>query len=936
MPRWLKVSFSVFSIVLLGLLALPWFLNLDRWKDPLLTQAEKTLGRPLVIKGGVSVSFLPYPTVTAQDVSIASIPGAKHPQLVTIQTVQVAPQIWALLKGQVVLDQVKVKDVKLFLETLPDGRQSWHFPFLDSEIAQEESFQKEASSQPTPKRVMIHALKVRGAEVHWITPGKKPFHIQDMDVNVAMDSPQGPFTMEGSVKVWDTPLTLQAEMPSLESKDPVTFALTGWNQRLEGEGVLDLKTQRFQGDLKLKGQVKDLQRLTSIDVPEVLQHPYKIKGTVDMGVSLLTVSALDITCGNMSAVGSATFKPDSLETVLALTLNPGKAQVSVKTLSLEDTLFSAKVSFKAKELKTLLHALKVPVDEIPSDVLKDLSLETVIDWHQDQVMLRDLVFVQGPAQVSGNLICKTHGAESGYEYDLKTPHLLALMRLIDPHFSHDMGAVHVKGTTTGTLANLKTDTHVITSVAALDLAGTLGFRKIAKGFALQYQLKTHAKGPSLNQLSRVLGKGSVPVGRFSVDAELDGDQAQLVIKDLKADLGMGKGSLDMTGTGDISFGPVRPKIKASLRFGKIDMPGLLAHHNNPVDVLVPQFYLVSQKTPEGPLPKHSTRWSHEKIDLSGLRNLDADIALSAQEVIFDTLTVSKMQGSLHLVNGVLEVPTLKANTSGGALTLKMRLSSQEGQPLDLKFHLTDADLKTFGPKDGQLKITQGKVSLSADLHSRGSSQFQYVKNLSGDVALHAREGVLSGLNLQKISQKLGQMKNPGDVVSLIGASFKGGETRFQSLDSSLKVDAGVGRINTFTLACEGLNMNAEGKINLLAYTLNMLLIGNFIEAKQFPPFKVRLYGSLDNIQHDIDASKLTNYMVQHVFGDILKNALKKGGDGPQGLIKGLLGLPGQKEKTAPAPAPSDQSQGTQPSQPADDILTKPEKAIGNILKGIFK
>jgi hypothetical protein len=643
---------------------------------------------------------------------------------------------------------------------------------------------------------------------------------------------------------------------------------------------------------------------------------------------------IDLVYGNVDAVGQATLDLNTLNVNTQLRVNPGQASFVLTSHPKPNSLFNGSLSFEAQDLAVLLNALKVQSVSLPKELTRSLKVAADISYRKDCLTLSKIVFNQGNAKLEGMFSQTQLNNQPHYKYELKTPDLLPLAKIFIPEFSVNLGAAALKGETTGPFTALKTQTHLMTAHSHLALQGDI---HIKDSKPIAYNLDLALQGPDLKSTLTDLNidVGQKNFGKFKITTCVKGDMSRIVAQKLAGEISVNNSVINWDGFAEAQKSPLRPKITATLSFGTINFDALLAEAAQSYWDLIDkaQIVLVANKgQSKQNLPKHSTRWSHEKIDLSFLKLFDGDFKISASRIEFGSFIFQNVQGSTKIVNGVLEIPQVGAKTFGGDVSLKGRASSQQGQPVHLKLNMTGANLKEIAPQQGKITIASGILNLNAELNSAGSSEFEYIKNLSGTVTLNAQKGAINGFNLKKVSEQLGKTQSVASLFKLLNAAFEGGQTPFSSFDGALSINDGIARITQMNLIAEGATGQATGKINLPSYTLNVDSKIKLSETK-FPPFGARFFGSLDAPQHELDATELQAYLVQNVFkgviGDVLKNKNK-----PAKLIKDILGV-GGKEKPAGNGQQAPQEPQTPSNESPQDIVKDPAKAIDTIIKGLF-
>ena len=85
------------------------------------------LGREVRMSGPIEVTLAPLPAVTVRDVTLANAAWGTRPQMLSVELLEVQPALFSLLTGHLVLNQVRIRGARVFLENGPDGIGNWQF-----------------------------------------------------------------------------------------------------------------------------------------------------------------------------------------------------------------------------------------------------------------------------------------------------------------------------------------------------------------------------------------------------------------------------------------------------------------------------------------------------------------------------------------------------------------------------------------------------------------------------------------------------------------------------------------------------------------------------------------------------------------------------------------------------------------------------------------
>jgi len=417
-----------------------------------------------------------------------------------------------------------------------------------------------------------------------------------------------------------------------------------------------------------------------------------------------------------------------------------------------------------------------------------------------------------------------------------------------------LSEVKIKGESKEEAKIWHTDTHITLDGIDSHVIGKVDTANSYKT-SLTFVATGHNLGNSLKQLLNQKTASSA-LGAFSLSHTISGQLPVFEIALNKYDLTINNKKMSLNGKANIDLSR-KPQVNLDLVTSEINLNGLSNQGN------------ISNKGKEpGGSQKSGSPWSQEKIDLSFLNEFDGIFIISIPRLIKAPLNMDAIKSKLQLANGKLNLETFSAHIYGGTIAASGHVVSKTGEVL-LSTELKEARLKDVIPDYKEIKIAEGKFNLSSKLQSLGTSEFQYVNNLSGNI------------NKQ-----------------------------------------GIGTITHFTSEAPEIEARAEGNVNLPKYSIDVNSTVK-IDRQKLPPFNVRLYGSLDNIQRKVDAKALKQYLVENVLTKVIDKI--QGGKGGAGdILKNIIG--GRQQ-----PAPSsvhENSTGEKESNTQDPL----KKATNQLLK----
>jgi uncharacterized protein involved in outer membrane biogenesis len=286
---------GLFVVLLVLVLALPYILNVDRYRDSIAREIEKETGRHVTL-GKIRVTFLPGVGLVVEDLHIGNPPGFPQGDVVSAGAIRVNLEIGPLLHRTIHLNSLELVGPKVTLVT--DDRGKNNYTFTSSTPAQETPPKAanggatgktgEASSGVSLDR--IDSLLLTGAEVslETVVRGKVEPSADVRGINMTMHN----FAL--------SPMTLH-DWQADSKLSGVTLALGGWSAPIAFRlGQLQLAggklDAQFVADLAKASDIKG-----TLNVPDI-EHP---QANFEMSASELDIDKL------MAAVGGEPSGPSA-------------------------------------------------------------------------------------------------------------------------------------------------------------------------------------------------------------------------------------------------------------------------------------------------------------------------------------------------------------------------------------------------------------------------------------------------------------------------------------------------------------------------------------------------------------------------------------------------------------------------------------------------
>src|SRR5471030_2182153 len=335
----LVVAAGAVGLIVVALLVAPLFIDLDRFKPIIVSEAKKATGRDLVIDGKVSGSLLPWPSASVSGVKFFNAPGSKNPNMVEVKSITVRPSLLPLLMGSLELSEVILVEPKIVLEINAEGKPNWEFAPSVAEA------QPAAAKPSSPKPLSLGALTMEnGTLIFSDSKGGLTMTAEKANLTAAVGSLDGPYSLAGSATLNGSPLKIDASVGAKASNGYATSAsLAAGGGKLDVKGTLSElgPNARWVGTVKVSADsathfVATLAGLAGQPapvLPPLLAGKFAFDGGIDASQAALAAKDFKVTLGSDGGSGS-----------LAMTLKPA--------LSVD-----AKLSFAKLDLDAWLAAL---------------------------------------------------------------------------------------------------------------------------------------------------------------------------------------------------------------------------------------------------------------------------------------------------------------------------------------------------------------------------------------------------------------------------------------------------------------------------------------------------------------------------------------------------------------------------------------------------
>ena len=240
-------------------------------KHPIEREVSAVTGRPFRINGNLAVHLSMTPRITVDRLVLGNLPGARDPDMLTIERMDSRLRLRDLLRGKVVMPEMTLTEPKLLLEKNASGEANWVFRGLDPD---------------TFHWPLIRKLTIADGILTYRDPKARTDLIVNANSGTATAGDRmAPLLIDGKGVYANNPFTLDGKVESplaLENSDKpyrVDLRARAGETRATANGVLigPLQRQGFDVIFGLSGpDMALLYPLIAVATPNT--PPYHLKG----------------------------------------------------------------------------------------------------------------------------------------------------------------------------------------------------------------------------------------------------------------------------------------------------------------------------------------------------------------------------------------------------------------------------------------------------------------------------------------------------------------------------------------------------------------------------------------------------------------------------------------------------------------------------------
>ena len=236
------------------------------------------------------------------------------------------------------------------------------------------------------------------------------------------------------------------------------------------------------------------------------------------------------------------------------------------------------------------------------------------------------------------------------------------------------------------------------------------------------------------------------------------------------------------------------------------------------------------------------------------------------------------------------------NTTGGKLfggDVAVAGTFSSGGALDMDLSLKNAAIVDATSSFAGIRPISGYFDMTQKITGNGTSQDALISSLNGTGAVTASEGIINGINIPELSERLNGLSNQNGLLRLLSSSLSGGETPYEGGSSAITTKNGFIQLSPFDVNMLGAQSAVDLGINLAQWKMNLDGEMSLSDHPGAPPIGISVLGDLHNPEIAYNTKQLEGFIGQKIAASLLQNMVEGNGG-----LGGLFGGAGGQDTTS--------------------------------------
>lgn len=231
----------------------------------------------------------------------------------------------------------------------------------------------------------------------------------------------------------------------------------------------------------------------------------------------------------------------------------------------------------------------------------------------------------------------------------------------------------------------------------------------------------------------------------------------------------------------------------------------------------------------------SPTWSEQPFNLKGIRAIDLDVTMTAADITYGELDLSKGKIKADINDGVLDAKIEELAVGDGSAVGTLSLDARAEPPRgEVKLSLTNVAAEPISLQITGNPLLSGTSNVEINATASGQNQSQLTQTLDGKAHFQMGEGALRGFNVRRMIFEWWKSWS-FDLAQ---------RTSFTRLDAQYDIRRGIMQSRPgLSMGGSEVEINSTGSVNVPARSLNQEIRVKAIPPPTAFPIPIRISGS---------------------------------------------------------------------------------------------
>jgi hypothetical protein len=260
------------------------------------------------------------------------------------------------------------------------------------------------------------------------------------------------------------------------------------------------------------------------------------------------------------------------------------------------------------------------------------------------------------------------------------------------------------------------------------------------------------------------------------------------------------------------------------------------------------------------------RWSQKLIDMGWLEGVNGVFDISVGTLLHEGLTFDQFKMRAKLEKNVMTFQALSFGYWQGKFDILGSVYGGKVPGIALSFTYFNGELYDLLSTLVGRENVSGKVSVSGTLATSGVNLLSWLSQSESKILFNARDLVVKGLNMQGVLDAVAVSRTASDVYTNVNRELLTGASEMTA-EGTINIKNGAMKTPGITLRMTDIIGNLTGEVKLLSWRMDLSTFFQFtaIPSETIPTMTMQLVGPIDSPELNTDTSSLEAYVAKRII-----------------------------------------------------------------------